>query len=51
MNDEDLDRLAADIRREWGDRFPLPTRDETALEREQREVATRDVLQIGRAHV
>lgn len=45
MNDEDRDRLAADIRREWGDRFPLPTRDETALEREQREVATRDVLQ------
>jgi len=44
MNDEELDALVADVRRQWGDRFPVPTRDESPAERELREQMTRDVL-------
>lgn len=44
MTDDELDLLAADIRRQWGDRFPVPGRDENSAERDQREVVTRDVL-------
>ena len=44
MTDDELDQLAADIRRQWGDRFPVPGRDENSAERDQREVVTRDVL-------
>jgi Flp pilus assembly CpaF family ATPase len=45
MNDEELDQLVADIRRQWGDRFPVPARDESAADREAREQATRGVLE------
>lgn len=44
MTDDELDLLAVDIRRQWGDRFPVPGRDESAAERDQREALTRDVL-------
>ncbi|MDO8362841.1 MAG: ATPase, T2SS/T4P/T4SS family [Actinomycetota bacterium] len=44
MTDEALDQLAAEVRRQWGDRLPLPARDETAADRELREEITRDVL-------
>ena len=44
MNDDDLDQLAADVRRQWGDRLPVPVADETPAERELREEITRDVL-------
>lgn len=44
MSDDELDLLAVDIRRQWGDRFPVPGRDESAVERDQRETLTRDVL-------
>ncbi|MFZ9629592.1 MAG: ATPase, T2SS/T4P/T4SS family [Ilumatobacteraceae bacterium] len=44
MTDDELDLLVVEIRRQWGDRFPVPGRDETAAERDQREVVTRDVL-------
>lgn len=40
-----LDALAADVRRTYGDRLPLPRRDETAADRELREEITRDVLE------
>jgi Flp pilus assembly CpaF family ATPase len=43
--DDELDLLAADVRRTYGDRFPLPRRDETAADRELREEMTRDVLE------
>ena len=42
---DDLDALAADVRRTWGDRLPVPRRDETAADRELREEMTRDVLE------
>ena len=29
MTDEELDQLAVDVRRQWGDRFPVPSRDES----------------------
>jgi Flp pilus assembly CpaF family ATPase len=45
MNEDELDVLVADIRRQWGDRFPVPSRDETAVDRERREQLTREVLQ------
>lgn len=44
MTDEELDLLAVEVRRQWGDRFPVPARDESAAERDARECATRDVL-------
>lgn len=45
MTDEELDLLVADVRRQWGDRLPVPGRDESPSERELREGITRDVLQ------
>ena len=45
MNEEELDLLVADIRRQWGDRFPVPGADETAAERDARESLTRQVLE------
>ncbi|MDO8390423.1 MAG: ATPase, T2SS/T4P/T4SS family [Actinomycetota bacterium] len=44
MIDDELDQLAVDVRRQWGDRFPVPSRDESATERDLREEVTRDVL-------
>lgn len=44
MTDDELDQLVADVRRQWGDRFPVPTRDETIIERDRREFETREVL-------
>ncbi len=45
MNEDELDVIVAEVRRQWGDRLPVPTRDESATERDQREHATRDVLE------
>ena len=45
MNDDALELLVADVRRQWGDRLPLPGRDESAVERDQREHLTRHVLE------
>jgi|CXWL01.1.fsa_nt_gi Flp pilus assembly CpaF family ATPase len=45
MTDDDLEQLAGEVRRGYGDRFPLPQRDETAADRELREEITRDVLE------
>ena len=44
MTDDELDQLAVDVRRQWGERFPVPGRDESATERDLREEVTRDVL-------
>jgi Flp pilus assembly CpaF family ATPase len=44
MTDEELDVVVADVRRQWGDRLPVPARDETSAERDLREEMTRDVL-------
>ena len=44
MNDDELDQLAADVRRQWGDRLPVPAREESPLEREAREHATRETI-------
>ncbi|MGE0141494.1 MAG: CpaF family protein, partial [Ilumatobacteraceae bacterium] len=44
---DELDALAADVRRTFGDRLPMPRRDETAADRELREEITRDVLENG----
>ena len=45
ITDDQLEALAADVRRTFGDRFPLPRRDETAADRELREEITRDLLE------
>jgi Flp pilus assembly CpaF family ATPase len=45
MTDEELDQVVAEVRRQWGDRLPVPGRDESAMERELRESLTRDVLE------
>ena len=45
MTDDELDALAVDVRRTYGDRLPAPRRDETAADRELREEITRDVLE------
>ncbi|MFN8023882.1 MAG: ATPase, T2SS/T4P/T4SS family [Acidimicrobiales bacterium] len=45
ITDDQLEALAADVRRTYGDRFPLPRRDETAADRELREEITRDLLE------
>ena len=37
MTDEELDVVVADLRRQWGDRLPVPGRDETPGERDLRE--------------
>jgi pilus assembly protein CpaF len=42
---DELEALAAEVRRAFGDRLPLPRRDETAADRELREEITRDVLE------
>ena len=44
MTDEGFDQLAVDVRRQWGDRFPVAARDESARERDLREELTREVL-------
>jgi Flp pilus assembly CpaF family ATPase len=45
MNEEELDLLVAEVRRQWGDRLPVPGHGESPAERELREGITRDVLQ------
>lgn len=45
MTDDELDLLVIDLRRQWGDRLPVPGRDETASERDLREEMTRDALE------
>ena len=45
MTDEELDALVVDVRRQWGDRFPVPGRGESAAERDLREQITRDVIE------
>ncbi|MEQ1874737.1 MAG: ATPase, T2SS/T4P/T4SS family [Ilumatobacteraceae bacterium] len=45
MTDEELDVLVVEVRRQWGDRFPVPSRDESAVERDLREQITRDVIE------
>jgi len=45
VTDDELDLLAADVRRAFGDRFPVPARDEAAADRELREEITRHVLE------
>jgi Flp pilus assembly CpaF family ATPase len=42
---EELDTLAGEVRRAYGDRLPVPGRDEGAADRELREEMTRDVLE------
>ncbi len=42
--EEELDDLATAVRRQWGDRLPVPARDETTAERELREERTLHVL-------
>ena len=44
LSDDELDALAIDVRRTYGDRLPIPGVDESATERELRERLTRDVL-------
>ena len=45
MTDDELDVLVVDVRRQWGDRFPVPCRGESAVERDLREEITRDVIE------
>ena len=45
MTDGELDVVVAALRRQWGDRLPVPVRDESAAERDLREEMTRDVLE------
>lgn len=45
MTDDELDALVVDVRRQWGDRFPVPSRDESSTERDLREQITRDVIE------
>jgi len=45
MTDDELDLLVVDVRRQWGERLPVPVRDETPCERDLREEMTRDVLE------
>jgi pilus assembly protein CpaF len=44
VNDDELEQLVLDIRRQWGDRLPIGERDEGAAGREAREATTREVL-------
>ena len=44
MTDDELDVLVVEVRRQWGDRFPVPGRDEVPAERDLREEITRDIL-------
>ena len=43
--DDELEALAGEVRRAFGDRLPVPRRDETAADRELREEITREVLE------
>lgn len=45
MSDDELDGLVTEVRRTYGDRFPVPSRDETPAERDLREEVTRDLLE------
>ncbi len=45
MSDDELDAMVIELRRQWGDRLPVPGRDETPGERDLREEITRDVLE------
>lgn len=45
MTDDELDQLATEVRRVFGDRFPVARPDETPAERELREEVARDVLE------
>jgi Flp pilus assembly CpaF family ATPase len=45
LGDDELDALAAEVRRTFGDRLPLPDPNESAAEREVREEVTRDALE------
>lgn len=45
MSDDLLDAVVADVRRQWGDRLPVPGRDESPSERDQRERLTREVVE------
>jgi len=45
VTDDDLDQLVVDVRRQFGDRFQVPSRDETPSERDLREEITRDLLE------
>jgi pilus assembly protein CpaF len=44
LSDDELDELATNVRRQWGDRLPAPAPDETAPERELREERSLHVL-------
>jgi Flp pilus assembly CpaF family ATPase len=44
VTDDELDILVTEVRRSFGDRFPVPTRDESSAERDLREEITRDLL-------
>ena len=45
MTDDELETLAGEVRRTYGERLPIPDRDESAADRELREEITRDVLE------
>ena len=45
MTEDEFDDLVVIVRRQWGDRLPIPGRDETADEVDQREERTRFVLE------
>lgn len=45
IGEDELDGLVTEIRRSFGDRFPVPDRDETPTERDLREEITRDLLE------
>ena len=45
MTDDEFDVVVVEVRRQWGDRLPVPGRDETTAERDLREEMTRDVLE------
>ncbi len=45
MSGDTLDLVVAEVRRQWGDRLPVPGRDESPSERDLRERLTRQVLE------
>ncbi len=45
LTGDDLVALAAEVRRAWGDRLPVPPRDEALAERDLREEMTRHALE------
>lgn len=44
VSDEELDALTVQLRREWGSELPVPVRNETGEERQERREATQHVL-------